>query len=79
MNIINEQIWSDFANNLKSDQSRKEYRHAIEEITEYLGKPFLEITALDSQAYFNQLQTKNMKRSTILVRQAKLRSFQIFF
>lgn len=78
MNIINEQIWSDFANNLKSDQSRKEYRHAIEEITEYLGKPFLEITALDSQAYFNQLQTKNMKRSTILVRQAKLRSFSNF-
>lgn len=78
MNIVNEQIWNDFAQNLKSEQSRKEYRHAVEEITNYLGKPFLEITALDSQSYFNQLQTTNMKRSTILVRQAKLRSFSNF-
>lgn len=76
--FLRDDIWNMYQETLKSAQSKREYKFAAKDICAYCRKPFLEIRHIDAQAYFNYLRTTRLKDSTILARQAKLRSLSNF-
>lgn len=76
--LIDNDIWNMYQETLKSAQSKREYRFAMKDVCTYCHKPFMDINHIDAQAYFNYLRTTRLKDSTIIARQAKLRSISNF-
>lgn len=75
MHYLDETIWQEFESTLQTTQAKKEYKREVLAICQYTKKSFVTLSRLEIQAYFNYLLRSHLKPSTILSKQAKLRSF----
>ncbi len=75
MHYLDEPIWNEFESTLQTTQAKKEYKREILAICQYSKKKYILLSRLEIQAYFNFLLASHLKPSTILSKQAKLRSF----